>query len=111
HSVNIACSARHSVYIDPHTNPTGNRTAGRMRKMKLAAAAIAIGIITAGLCDDPANAGTMEDAGILAIAATTCQQNVPDAIFMPVVQRVAIENNINVADAIKLIVAQAQIMQ
>jgi hypothetical protein len=79
--------------------------------MKLATAAIAIGIITAGLCDDPANAGTMEDAGILAIAATTCKQNVPDVIFMPVVQKVAVENSINVSDAIKLIVAQAQIMQ
>lgn len=63
-----------------------------------------------GWLENPAHSGPIEEAALMVLAAGACEVNVPDSAFLPAVQLVAIQNDVNVTTAMSLIRSQAEIM-
>ena len=63
-----------------------------------------------GALEDPAHSSPIEEAALMAIAAGVCGASIPDAVFLPRVQAVAVQNGVNMTVAMNLVRAQAEIM-
>lgn len=63
-----------------------------------------------GWFENPAHSDAIEEAALMAIAAGVCGARVPDSVFLPRVQAVAVQNGVNMTVAMNLVRAQAEIM-
>lgn len=63
-----------------------------------------------GALEDPAHSDAIEEAALMAIAAGVCGARIPDAVFLPRVQAVAVQNGVNMTVAMNLVRAQAELM-
>ncbi|WP_011579556.1 MULTISPECIES: hypothetical protein [Chelativorans] len=66
--------------------------------------------IWVGAFENPAHSDPIEEAAFMAIAAGVCGAVVPDAVFLPRVKDVAVQNGVNISEALSLIRAQAELV-
>lgn len=78
--------------------------------MKRILAVIALSAALVGALENPAHSDAIEEAALMAIAAGVCGASVPDSVFLPRVQAVAIQNGVNITVAMNLVRAQAELM-
>jgi hypothetical protein len=78
--------------------------------MKRILAVIALSAGFVGALENPAHSDAIEEAALMAIAAGVCGASVPDSVFLPRVQAVAVQNGVNMTVAMNLVRAQAEIM-
>ena len=78
--------------------------------MKRILAVIALSAALVGALENPAHSDAIEEAALMAIAAGVCGASIPDAVFLPRVQAVAVQNGVNMTVAMNLIRAQAELM-
>lgn len=78
--------------------------------LKRISAVILASAVWVSAFENPAHSDAIEEAALMMIAAQGCGASVPDSVFLPRVQAVAIQNGVNVTVAMNLIRAQAEIM-
>lgn len=78
--------------------------------MKRILAVIAVSAALVGALENPAHSDAIKEAALMMIAAQGCGAYIPDSVFLPRVQAVALQNGVNVTVAMNLVRAQAEIM-
>ena len=78
--------------------------------LKRISAVILASAVWVSAFENPAHSDAIEEAALMAIAAGVCGASIPDSVFIPRLQAVAVQNGVNVTVAMNLVRAQAEIM-